>query len=537
MREFASLLEKLVFMPSRNGKIRVLKEYFEVTPDPERGWALAALTGALDLIHIKSSAVKDMAKNRLDPVLFEYSYDYVGDLAETVSLIWPDKDDETPGHVPDNPDLGTVIHTLNSASKKQAIALFADYLDIFGIKERFALIKLTGGGLRVGVSERLCKVALAEYGDKSVEDIEEVWHTLDPPYVDMFGWLDNILQKPAIHDKPYFRPLMLATPFEDATLENLDPGDFLAEWKWDGIRVQLVSVNGATRLYSRTGEDISATFPDLLHGIEFESVLDGELVVMQNNEVQSFNSLQQRLNRKTVSKKLLTESPAYLKVYDILLSGRTDTRTVPFLERRQILESWMENNRQYPRLSLSPLVEFRHWKDLKEKKEKIREVPGHLHVEGVMIKRKDSLYVPGRPKGPWYKWKRTPPTLDCVMMYAQRGHGKRSSYYSDFTFGCWRTDENGARELVPVGKAYFGFTDQELRALDKWVRNNTIATYGPVREVKKECVLEIAFDSIHRSKRHKSGLAMRFPRISRIRYDKLAYEANTVLDAENLLLE
>jgi DNA ligase 1 len=248
--------------------------------------------------------------------------------------------------------------------------------------------------------------------------------------------------------------------------------------------------------------------------------------------VQSFNVLQQRLNRKTVTTKLISEFPAHLRAYDLLVDGDQDLRGLPFAERRTRLEQFVERLDE-PRVDLSPVVAFTTWSDLARARvdpEAAAAGPDAEAVEGIMLKRRDAPYLPGRPKGPWWKWKRDPFIVDAVLMYAQRGHGKRSSFYSDYTFGAWRGDE-----LVPVGKAYSGFTDEELQRLDRWVRNNTTQRYGPVREVAPEIVLEIAFDSVHRSTRHKSGLAMRFPRVHRIRWDKPIGEADTVEALEKLL--
>jgi DNA ligase-1 len=386
-------------------------------------------------------------------------------------------------------------------------------------------LKLITGGLRIGVSARLAKTALAEWGKVPLDEIEALWHGLLPPYVELFAWLDGKGPRPDIGSRPTFHPLMLANPLDDADLDALDPSAYRAEWKWDGIRVQLVSRGGETRLYSRSGDDIGTAFPDILEAMPHDVVLDGELLVLRDGEVAPFNDLQQRLNRKTASAKMLGEYPAAVRLYDILEEGGEDFRPLPFDERRRRLERWYSAGPR-PRLDLSPLVPFGNWDELRGLREGARE----RGIEGLMLKRRDSAYMPGRPKGPWFKWKRGALTVDTVLMYAQRGSGKRSSFYSDYTFGAWR---EGA--LVPVGKAYSGFTDEELKRLDRWVRDNTIERYGPVREVAPKLVLEIAFDSVHRSSRHKSGLAMRFPRIHRIRWDKPAAEADTVETLEKLV--
>jgi DNA ligase-1 len=322
---------------------------------------------------------------------------------------------------------------------------------------------------------------------------------------------------------------MLAHALDDT---KLSLGEFAAEWKWDGIRVQLVHVpnaggGGETRLYSRTGDDISRSFPDVAAAFGAHGVLDGELLVRGSAQgadehgggAASFNALQQRLGRKIVSTKMQGEFPAFVRLYDILFDGPEDLRPLPWTERRARLERFAA--RLDPeRFDVSQLIAADNFEALEELRAGARDAS----IEGVMLKRRDSAYVAGRRTGLWYKWKRDPLNADCVLMYAQRGSGKRSSYYSDFTFGCWTPDG----ELLPVGKAYFGFTDEELKWLDRWVRSHTVQRFGPVREVEKSLVIEVAFDSVHASNRHKSGLAMRFPRVSRIRTDKPAAEADTI---------
>jgi DNA ligase-1 len=339
---------------------------------------------------------------------------------------------------------------------------------------------------------------------------------------------------------------MLAHALDEPELAALDPAEFMAEWKWDGIRVQAVAArrDGATlaRLYSRTGEDISRSFPDLIDALRLPGAIDGELLIMREGRVQSFNVLQQRLNRKSVTGKLMAEFPAHLRAYDLLAGGEEDLRALPFAERRARLERFIARLDE-PRIDLSPLVPFTTRDDLgAARKDPAAAGAGKDAdaVEGIMLKRRDSLYVPGRPKGPWWKWKRDPFIVDAVLMYAQRGHGKRSSYYSDYTFGVWTRGDDGD-ELVPVGKAYFGFTDEELLQIDRFVRRNTIDRFGPVREVVHKpdegLVLEVAFEGLQHSTRHKSGLAMRFPRINRLRWDKPPGEADRLERLETILAQ
>jgi len=525
MKAFAALLDALAYTPSRNAKLRLLQDYFRTTPDPDRGYALATLTGTLELSNAKPAVIRDLVAKRADPVLFELSYDYVGDLAETVALIWQAATSDTAAL-----KLSEVVTTLETARRADVPRHLEAWLDRLDAEARWALLKLITGALRVGVSARLAKTALAALGSVPDAEVEELWHSLRPPYVELFAWLDGRAPRPVIDDALAFRPFMLANPLEDGEAAALDLDAYRVEWKWDGIRVQIAARGMAKRLYSRSGDDITEAFPDLLDGLAFDAVLDGELLVMRDGRVAPFNDLQQRLNRKTVTPKMLRDFPVGVKLYDALSVGGEDLRPLAFAERRERLEGWFAATRP-PRLELSPLVAAAGLDDLQRLRAEARGQP----IEGLMLKRADSPYVAGRPKGPWFKWKRDPLTVDAVLMYAQRGHGKRSSFYSDYTFGAWRTGADGGDELVPVGKAYFGFTDDELKELDRWVRNNTVNRFGPVREVRAGLVFEVAFDGVQRSTRHKSGVALRFPRIHRIRWDKPPNEADRLSALEALI--
>ncbi len=543
MNRFAELLDRLSYEPGRNNKLRLITAYFRDTPDPDRGYALAAMTGALSFKHAKAGLVRDLIASRSDPALFALSYDYVGDLSETVALMWPRSDRLT--NSPPPPSLGEVVTTLDSLPKKELPAQLSQWLDELDEIGRWALLKLVTGALRIGISARLAKTAAAALGGKDAHEVELLWPGLAPPYNDLFAWLEGRAEKPVNRDVAPFRPVMLAHAIDDSDFAGLDPNDFTAEWKWDGIRVQAVSGRAedrtiVTRLYSRTGEDITGAFPDLLPALHLPGAIDGELLVLIDKRVQTFNVLQQRLNRKSVTPKLMKDFPIHLRAYDLLGDGENDLRELPFEERRDKLEAFVAklNN---PRVDLSLQIPFTSWEELAA----ARADPASANagedaeaVEGVMLKRRDSAYVPGRPKGQWWKWKRDPHVIDAVLMYAQRGHGKRSSYYSDYTFGVWTASEAGD-ELVPVGKAYFGFTDEELIEIDKFVRRYTTERFGPVRHVVHEpeqgLVLEVAFEGLQRSTRHKSGVAMRFPRISRLRWDKPPREADRLETLEKML--
>jgi DNA ligase 1 len=574
VNRFAALLDRLAYEPSRNAKLRLLTDYFRNTPDPDRGYALAAITGALSFRHAKPGIIRALIAERTDPVLFELSWDYVGDLSETVALMWPvipppqgegaerseagGASPEIPhpaalrastlpasrGGTKEAPTLTHVVTTLASLGKSELPAQLAAWLDALDETGRWALLKLVTGALRIGVSARLAKTAVAALGGKEPDEIELLWPTLAPPYAELFAWIEGRAEKPVTMDPAPFRPVMLSHAIEAQDLPALDPSHFAAEWKWDGIRVQAAAGEQdgrrVARLYSRTGEDISGAFPDLTEAMDFTGTIDGELLIMRDGRVQSFNVLQQRLNRKTITAKLIAEFPAHLRAYDLLAEGGEDLRDKPFAERRARLEA-LATKLDHSRIDVSPLVPFTTWDELTAARAdpaKAGAGEDAEAVEGVMLKRRDTAYLPGRPKGPWWKWKRDPHVIDAVLMYAQRGHGKRSSFYSDYTFGVWTAGENGD-ELVPVGKAYFGFTDEELLEIDRYVRRNTVNRFGPVREVLHEpdkgLVMEVAFEGLQRSTRHKSGVAMRFPRVSRLRWDKPPREADRLETLEAML--
>src|SRR6476646_1139873 len=438
MRAFSQLLDDLVYTRSRNTKLKLIGDYLKETPDPDRGYGLAALTGTLDIPAVKGAAVRAIAEERVDPVLLYMSRDYVGDMAETVALLWP----TAPGEPPEVDDATTsiseAVDRLRTASRMDAPRVLANMLDHLDASGLFALLKLATGALRVGISARLAKQGFADAFGLEVEAVEEVWHGLAPPFTELFDWAEGRGEQPTARDIPVFRPFMLAHALEE-TRVSLD--DYAAEWKWDGIRVQLVHAGGDTRLYSRTGDDISGSFPDIAQAFRIRGVLDGELLVRGSDQGQadvhggaaaSFNALQQRLGRKNVSQKMLGAFPAFVRLYDVLFDGDEDLRALAWERRRVRLES-LSDGLDRERFDISQLIDASSFEQLEDLRLNARDAA----IEGIMLKRRDSPYVAGRRTGLWYKWKRDPLTVDCVLMYAQRGSGKRSSYYSDYTFGCW----------------------------------------------------------------------------------------------------
>src|SRR3954466_216469 len=367
MNRFAELLDRLPSEPGRNNKLRLITGYFREVPDPDRGYALAALTGALSFKHAKPGLIRDLIMARTDPVLFALSHDYVGDFSETVALMWPKTAAQLHNNPPP-PTLTEVVTTLRTLGKTELPAQLTRWLDELDETGRWALLKLVTGAMRIGVSARLAKTAAAALGDKDAHEIELMWPGLSPPYLDLFAWLEGRGDKPVNRDVAPFRPVMLAHAIEDEDFKTLDPADFIAEWKWDGIRVQAVSGRGANghlqaRLYSRTGEDITKSFPDLVPSLRLPGAIDGELLVLRDGRVQTFNVLQQRLNRKSVTPKLIKDFPIHLRAYDLLGDAEGDLRTLPFEERRARLVAFIAQLDD-PRIDLSPTIAFDDWAGL-----------------------------------------------------------------------------------------------------------------------------------------------------------------------------
>jgi len=525
MEAFSQLLEQLYFTSSTKAKAKLIADYIKRTPDPDRGWAIAAIAGTLTFDFFKRNTVKKLISERVDPALFAMSYDYVGEVSETVAHLWPDFQPRSP-----LPSLSEVVECFSTVSKQNVSSVLADYLTMMTPAQRWALLKLGTRGLRIGVSARSIKQVLADYGGKDIKEIETLWHAVQPPYDSMLSWLDGNAPKPDIKNAVTFHPVMLSHPIDDETIQRYQQDEWQIENKYDGIRVQLscntLKDKPEKALYSRTGDDISPSFPDMLGSLSGHMVLDGELLVMHGERIDTFNALQQRLNKKKPSAALISQYPVGLLVYDALVLDGASLTEHPLTYRREMLEKWLADNR-HDRLHISNVLHASSVQALRNLHETVCQ---NRAIEGLMLKQRESSYIPGRPKGKWYKWKRDPLVVDAVIMYAQRGHGKRSSFYSDFTFGAW---ENA--QLLPIGKAYSGFTDEELKKLDNWVRRNAIGRFGPVREVKKALVVEVAFDAVHPSARHKSGVALRFPRIHRIRWDKPSDEADTLATVKGLI--
>ena len=418
MQAFAALLERLTFTPGRDARLALIAQYFDTAPDPDRGFGLAALAGSLRLPAVVPSLIRNLIAARTDPVLFALSYDFVGDLAETVALLWPAPPEGAPAGMP---GLAEVVGRLLATPKAGLPDLLAGWLDAAGPSERYALLKLVTGGLRAGVSGRLARRALAAWGKLDPAEVEEVWHGLAPPYLALFAWAEGRAPRPDPAGVPLFRSPMLAHPIGPAELAALDPPSFRAEWKWDGIRVQLVATPGGRRVFSRGADDVSAAFPEIVAALDFHAVLDGELLALRAapaggeglGAVAPFAALQRRLNRLAPPAALLREYPVGVRLYDILFDGTEDLRALGFDARRARLEAWFARVRPAA-MDLSPLLDFADADDLA----RLRAEGAAAGSEGLMLKRRDSPYVAGRPRGPWWKWKHDPNRIDTVLMYA-----------------------------------------------------------------------------------------------------------------------
>ncbi|TMM55070.1 ATP-dependent DNA ligase [Sulfitobacter sabulilitoris] len=528
MNRFADLFTAIDQSTKTTVKVAALAAYFKEAPEEDRIWTIALFSGRRPKRAVTTTRLREWAAEAAGiPLwLFEESYPIVGDLAETIALVLP------PGTRANDKPLHHWIAELralgpldDAARKDFVLGAWAQ----LGGTQRFVFNKLITGGFRVGVSQKLMTRALARATDRDEAELAHRlmgnWHPDDTT------WHALIEADDASADasRPY--PFYLAHALDDGPEPLGPPSDWRAEWKWDGIRGQLILRGGAHFVWSRGEELMTDRFPELARAVDFlpdGTVLDGELLVWRagDDDPQSFNALQKRIGRKTVPKKLLADAPVVLHAYDLLEWRGEDMRATPFSDRRALLEHACADLPPDAPLRLSPQLDFADWDALAQHRADARDV----QAEGVMLKRAASPYLSGRKKGDWWKWKLDPLTIDAVMIYAQAGHGRRANLFTDFTFAVW----NGP-DLVPFTKAYSGLTDDEFRQITAWVRKNTLQRFGPVRQVTPHHVFEIAFEGIQASPRHKSGVALRFPRMSRWRQDKPLAEANTLDDLNDML--
>lgn len=525
MKRFTRLFTALDQTTKTGAKTQALADYFREAPDADKLWCIALFSGRRPKRAITATDLRIMAAERAGiPLwLFEESYPIVGDLAETIALVLP-----PPSRDSDLP-LSHWINTLkalNHAAPEERKARILDAWDQLDTPQRFLFTKLVTGGFRIGVSRKLMTRALAMATGQDEAQLALKLMGNWTPETTSFHALIEAADPQADASRPY--PFYLAYQLEDPPEALGNPGDWQAEWKWDGIRGQLILRDGQHHLWSRGEELLTDRFPEFARAPDFlppGTVIDGELLAWADGPL-PFNTLQPRITRKTVPKKLLAEAPVTMLAYDLLeLEGR-DIRDLPLNLRRQHLESFLQSAPKESPVRLSPTLPIPDWPTLAATRQQARDA----RAEGLMLKRLDAPYLAGRKKGDWWKWKLDPLTVDAVMIYAQQGHGRRANLFTDFTFAVW----NG-NELTPFTKAYSGLTDQEFNEITAWVRRNTLQRFGPVRQVKPEHVFEIAFEGIQESPRHKSGIALRFPRMARWRRDKPVQEANTLSDLKDML--
>ncbi len=525
MESFVKLFESLDQTTSTSAKTEALENFFSEADPRDQVWTIALFTGRRPRRLISSGQLRQWAVLQSDfsEWMVEECYAHVGDLAETLSLLLPPPTEQS--EQPALHQLLTELLDLQKADEAAKEAFVTHYWQALATTPRFLFNKLLTGGFRVGVSEKLIIKALAKVYQREESAIT---YALSGKWEPQNTSLAQLLASNKSEDasKPY--PFYLAYALENEAESLGKVRDWQAEWKWDGIRAQLIKRAGQVYLWSRGEELLNDSFPDLVEAAQAlpdGTVLDGELVIMDETGLRSFADLQQRLGRKKPSKKLLQQLPASLLCYDLLEWENQDVRTYFLRDRRAQLEACCAAL-QSTRFVVSEVIEAKSWADLAQARSESR---GQL-AEGLMLKRLDSAYESGRKKGDWWKWKVDPLSVDAVLLYAQQGHGRRAGLYTDYTFAVWDGDK-----LVTFAKAYSGLTDAEIKEVDKFIKANTLEKFGPVRTVKPELVFEIGFEGIQASNRHKSGVALRFPRILRWRKDKAHHEANTIADLKQLL--
>lgn len=527
MKQFAQLYAELDETTRTNEKVAAMARYFQTAPPEDAAWAIHFLIGRRPKRLVKTTLLHQLATEmaEIPAWLFTESYDAVGDLAETITLLLPEspeRGNERPLHDWVESRL-LPLAAMEDAERIEALRAAWTALDR---SERFVFNKLITGAFRVGVSQDLVVRALSQVGGVPAAAVAHRLMGDWAPTADFYRELFTPDTSGADPSRPY--PFCLAHPL-DQPLESLgDVTEWSVEWKWDGIRAQVIRRGGQTFIWSRGEELITDRFPEvvaLAESLPDGTVLDGEILAWQGERPLKFAELQRRIGRKTLSKKILQEVPVVLVAFDVLEIEGVDVRAVSLSERRARLEAL--GSQGIPNLVLSPPITASTWEELAE----LRTQSRANNAEGFMLKRCDGPYGVGRRKGGWWKWKVDPLTVDAVVIYAQRGSGKRASLYTDYTFGIW----NDAGELVPFAKAYSGLSDAEIAKVDAWVRRNTREKFGPVRTVNPELVMELAFEGIQESTRHKSGLAVRFPRIVRWRHDKKPEHADSVARVREML--
>jgi DNA ligase-1 len=531
MKAFSALYRAIDETTKTNAKLSAMQSYFRTASHDDAAWAIYFLSGERFKRLINTRILREWAihSSCIPDWLFEESYNWVGDLAETISLLVPSKATDTAGGLAFW--VKERIEPLRHLSPENIPQALTGLWSELGPEERFLFLKLITGGLRVGVSKRLVVRAIAEAFRLPTELIAHRLTGTWEPTAESFRTLISEAREQQFPSQPY--PFCLANPIDGEVTSIGDVNDYLAEWKWDGIRSQLIKRNGQIYVWTRGEERVEDRYPDvtvLAKWLPDGTVLDGELLAWRDGKPLPFAELQKRLGHKTVTPKLLRDIPVIFMAYDLLEYMGRDVRGVPLLQRR----AWLTDIISPTELKISEQLPApkSSWEDLA----RLRESSRSLGAEGLMLKRFDSVYQVGRVRGAWWKWKIEPLTIDAVLVYAQKGHGRRSSLFTDYTFALWDRGEPGANaSLVPFAKAYSGLTDKEIREVDAIIKANLKEKFGPVRGVAPILVMELAFESIQLSNRHKSGFAVRFPRIARWRQDKRATEANTLEDLRSLV--
>ena len=525
MQHFALLIHRLEISNKTNDKIHAIVEYLQTAPDEDKLWLIALFTGKRPRRPVKTSLMREWALEitKLPEWLFLESYSNVGDLGETISLVLPKATNRIQQSI--SQWMQELIHLQHKSDNEKKIYIWNAWNGL-NYRERFIFNKLIGGGFRIGVSYKILVNALAKYTGK---DPNAIMHSISGKWdagTTSFSELINGHFVNADNSKPY--PFCLAYPIDKAVEELGAPEEWQAEWKWDGIRGQIIKRNGELFIWSRGEELVTDQFPELMtltSQLPDGVAIDGEILSLKDGIVQNFNQLQKRLNRKNLTKKIMAETPVGFYAYDLAEVQYADIRNENLITRRQHLEKIIQNlTSNY--ITLSPIIPFATWDELAAIRQRAREV----NSEGLMLKQKNSFYHTGRKKGDWWKWKTNPLSIDAVLIYAQKGSGRRSAFYTDYTFAI-----KDGEKLVTVAKAYSGLTDNEIKEIDRFVKKNSLEKFGPVRTVQPELIFEIGFEGIAASNRHKSGVALRFPRILRWRQDKSIHDIDTIESLKALL--
>lgn len=512
MKPFTALVDRLAVTPQPTHQIALIRTYLQQTPDPDRGYALAALTGGLTLRAVRPAQLRAMMAQRADPVLLDMSLDYVGDLAETVALLWPPSQTNSPP-----PSLSEIVQTLSDTPKPEIEAVVASWLDACEPAARYVLLRLLTGGVRTGLPTRRIKAGIAALSDgASLADVEDVWHALSPPYAALLDWIDGRGPRPDTRGIPTFTPLMHGTAIASPTP---DPAPMIAEYLWTGARVLWVQDQGRVRLFSSDGDDLSAAFPDLTAPLAQDAVLDGQLMVQRDGKPGTAEDLQRRLRRKTVNAALLREIPAAVRFFDMLEHKDQDMRDFALSERRAKLESFADEHG----LLLSPLLPTDACAALHENLDAV------AGAEGIILKRPDRPYRAGTHADDWLKWPRSALRFQAVLLYIQRAGGGANAALTEFTLGAVIDDSEDGSTLVPIGKVSpAGMTAEDLATIQAYARENTIERFGPVRSIRAGLVIDIACDGIESSARRKSGLRLKAPKAVQLAPDTAWQDANTL---------